>query len=72
MNKTMKEESKIIEFLTNEGVEIQMIKRNRKYNILVSDEKKKIKTRKVFETLDTEIAMNQFFKFCNFFTKELK
>ena len=48
-NKT-KEES-IIEFVTNEGVEIKMIKKNRKYNIFVTESKKSAKNKKVFESL---------------------
>lgn len=68
----MKEETKVIEFLTNEGAEVKMIQRNRKFNILVTDAKKKIKMKKVFESLDREKSLKQFFKFCNFFTKDIK
>lgn len=68
----MLQEKKIIEFITNEGVDIKLIKRNNKYNIIVTEEKKKVNQRKVFESLNTELSMKQFFKICNFFTKDLK
>jgi len=61
----------LIEFVTNNGVGIKMVKRNNKYYILVSDDKKRMKSRKVFESLDTNLSTNQFFKFCTFFTKEI-
>ena len=51
-NKENKEES-IIEFLTNEGVEIKMIKKNRKYNIFVTESKKNNKNKKVYASLST-------------------
>ena len=69
--KEIKDPNRIILFETNHGVEIEMIKRNNKYNIIVSDKKKKIKSRKVFESLDTDVSMKQFMNYCNFFTKQL-
>jgi len=71
MKNKPKEES-IVEFLTNEGVEIKMIKKNRKYNIFVLDSKKNSKNKKVFESLHTDKSMQEFFKFCNHFTKKIK
>jgi hypothetical protein len=67
----MKEEKTIIEFQTIEGVNIEMIKRNHKYYILVSEDKKKIKRKKVFESLDDNKTQSRFFKICNYFTKEI-
>lgn len=67
----MKEEKQLIEFQTNDGVDIQMIERHKKFYILVSEEKKRIKRRKVFESLDQDKANTQFFKICNYFTKEI-
>ena len=45
----MNEEKPIIEFITKEGVEIKLIKRKVKFLILVTESKKKIKDKKVFE-----------------------
>jgi len=68
----MKKEERIIEFVTNRGVEIKLLKKTEKYYILVSDSKKKVKNKKVFDSLDMDTSMQQFFKVCNFFTKELR
>lgn len=70
-NKEKKEES-IVEFLTNEGVEIKMVKKNRKYNIFVTESKKNAKNKKVYASLSTDKSMQEFFKFCNHFTKKIK
>lgn len=67
-----KEEESIIEFVTNEGVEIKMIKKNRKYNIFVTESKKSAKNKKVFASLHTEKSMQEFFRFCSHFTKKIK
>jgi len=69
-NKT--KEKSIIEFVTNEGVEIKMIKKNRKYNIFVTESKKSDKNKKVFASLHTDKSMQEFFKYCNHFTKKIK
>ena len=50
-----------------------MIKKNRKYHILVLDSvKKNAKSKKVFESLSTDKSMQEFFKYCNHFTKKIK
>jgi|TARA_R110000772_G_scaffold264661_1_gene385383 hypothetical protein len=72
MNKKT-EENSVVQFLTNEGVEIKMVKKNRKYHILVLDSvKKNAKSKKVFESLSTDKSMQEFFKYCNHFTKKIK
>ncbi len=67
-----KENESIIEFVTNEGVEIKMIKKNRKYNIFVTESKKNAKNKKVYASLSTDKSMQEFFRFCNHFTKKIK
>lgn len=67
----MNEEKPIIEFITKEGVEIKLIKRKVKFLILVTESKKKIKDKKVFESLNVDKSTTQFFKICNYFTKDI-
>jgi len=67
----MEIDKSIIE-LTTGGVEIKLKKVRNKYHILVSEEKKKIKDKKVFESLDDEISTKEFFKICRYFTNNIK
>ena len=67
----MEKDKKIIEFQTNDGVNISLIKERNKYKILVSEQKKRVRNRKVFESLNTEVSLNQFHKLVAFFTKDL-
>ena len=67
----MKEKT-IIELLTNRGVLIKMKHFRKKYVILITDEEKKIKSKKLMESLDYNTIMKHFFKLCNMFTKDLK
>jgi hypothetical protein len=66
------EEKILIEFLTENKVEVKLVKRRNKFYILVSEDKKKIKNKSVFETLDQQKSMDRFHKICSYFTKDLK
>ncbi len=67
------ESKNVIEFLTNSGIKIEMIKENHKYKIMVTDSKEKtVKKRKVFESLNDKISTQQFFKICKYFGKYTK
>lgn len=68
----MKEEKQLIEFITNNDVEISLVYRSNKYYILATDKKKKMIKRQVFTSLHKDLSTKEFFKVCKYFSKDLK
>tara|TARA_R110000796_G_scaffold192641_1_gene309295 strand:+ start:9208 stop:9423 length:216 start_codon:yes stop_codon:yes gene_type:complete len=61
----------VVEFITNEGVKISMLKKNNKYHILITSDAKKNKAKRIHESLDVNVSRKKFFSICNYYTKDI-